>query len=212
MKHRAQFTNLSVHLAVMLTLSAVPAVASISYNITIDTTTLSGIDGFLDMQYDPGVDSQSGFAAISMFTSDGTVGVEQAPLGNVTGTLPATVTIVNDPGINDYFTGMDFGTTLSFVLTLGGNVIESPNNSPDGSTFYFSMIGADESTPLLTTNPQGFAFEVNVNPDGTTSVNDFITSGNTITLNVTPEPGSIGLMLFGTALLAARARAWARRR
>jgi hypothetical protein len=191
-------------LAAAFLLGVVPAHASIAYSVSVDTSSVSGDSGFLDFQFQPGASSQSGSVEVSNFAPSGALG-SASPSGNVTGSLPPSITITNDasppPFGNDYFIGFMYGSSLTFLLTFDGPVIETPNNSPDGSTFTFSMFAGDGAAPLLTTDTtDGFAFLVNVNPDGSTDVNDFITSSHSIE-EVTPEPGSMGLIGLGLVLV-----------
>jgi hypothetical protein len=112
-----------------------------------------------------------------------------------------------------------FGTTLSFTLTLSGQGVTSPNPSLPGSAFsltlYDNMFNA-----LLTTDPAGTVVTVNVNPNGSSSVETFPIS-NSVTMDAgsavlpVPEPISAVLVALGAAgigafRLAARQRANAR--
>jgi hypothetical protein len=196
-KHAAAFVA-------ALLFGVVPARASFSYTVSVDTSFINTTAGFLDFQFNPGADSQAGFVDITNFATDGVLGAEQTPIGDVTGTLPGTVALVNDQALNDYNTAFTYGTTISFTLTFGGAVINSPNDSPDGSTFGFSLLENDDATGELTTNPAGFAFTIDVNPDGSTDVNDFLTSSNSIT--AVPEPGVLGLILMGFVVLVVLCR------
>jgi hypothetical protein len=58
--------------------------------------------------------------------------------------------------------------------------------------------------PTLTTDTtDGFAFTVNVNLDGTTTVNNFSTQTTVgpATTSTTPEPSSLALVITGVSLL-----------
>jgi hypothetical protein len=128
--------------------------------------------------------------------------------GDVSGQLPATVTFDNGTGFNDYFDGFTFGSTLSFGVSLYGPALTAPNGvSTSGSTFAFSMFSDGAGTiPTLTTDTtDGFAFTVNVNLDGTTTVTNY-SEETTVApqTSVTPEPNlslvtaglTIALMVF----------------
>ncbi len=128
------------------------------------------------------------------------------------GALPGTVTFDNGTAFNDYFEGFTYGSTLSFQVSLYGPALSSPDGvSTSGSAFAFSMFSDPAGTmPALTTDTtDGFAFTVDVNLDGTTTVTNF--SAQTTVVPVTPavpEPGTLPLMAAGIGLwLAFRLRA-----
>ena len=192
--------------------------------MTVYTSSISGTAGSLDFNFNSGpLVTQSASLQILNFTSNGSLVNCAAniqgfcPTGDVSGTLPATLTFDNDTAFNDYFDGFTFGTTISFAVSLNGPALSSPDMvSTSGSAFAFSMFSDAAGTiPALTTDTtDGFAFTVGVNLDGTTTVNNF--SPETIVGPAptgTPEPGS--LALFGTALVcwsAIRFRRQRRRR
>jgi len=120
--------------------------------------------------------TQSASLQILNFTSDGTLAGSPTLTGDVAGALPATLTFDNGTGLNDYFEGFTYGSTLSFQVSLYGPALSSPDGtSTSGSTFAFSMFSDAAGTiPALTTDTiDGFAFTVDVNLDGTTTVTNF---------------------------------------
>ena len=166
--------------------------------VTVDTSSVAGTAGFLDFTFDPGpFITQSGFATISAFSSDGTLGAPTIT-GDVSGTLPPSITLNNDTPFNDYFTAFTFGNSLNFTLGLGGPAVDSPDGtSTSGSTFAFSMFSSDESTPLLTADSlDGFAFEVDVNLDGTAKLTNF-SDATSIAGGVSSVPEPASGWLFG---------------
>src|SRR5258706_11044836 len=113
-RHRTVLLFLTVLIA------GVSPAASISYQVTIDTNSISGNAGFLDFEFNPGVLSQSAFATISNFSPGGSLSNSPSIAGNVTGTLPPAITITNSTAFNDFFVGFTYGPSLSFLLPLGG--------------------------------------------------------------------------------------------
>jgi hypothetical protein len=117
--------------------------------------------------------------------------------------LPGTLTFDNGTAFNDYFEGFTFGSTLSFQVKLYGPALIAPDGvSTSGSAFAFSMFSDPAGTmPVLTSDTtDGFAFTVDVNLDGSTTVNNF-SAQTSFPPTSTPEPGSLALV--GIAMLAA---------
>ncbi len=114
------------------------------------------------------------------------------------------MTFDNGTAFNDYFEGFTFGSTLSFQVSLYGPALSSPDGtSTSGSTFAFSMFSDPAGTmPALTTDTtDGFAFTVDVNLDGTTTVTNFSSQTTVVpATRAVPEPGSLALMAAGIGL------------
>ena len=177
----------------------------IIYSVTVDTSSIAGTVGSLDFNFNPGpLLTQSASLQILSFMGDGTLSGEPQAAGDVSGgPLPFTVTFGNGAALNDYFEGFTFGSMISFDVSLYGPALSSPDGvSTSGSTFAFSMFSdAAGTVPVLTTDmADGFAFTVNVNLNGTTTVTDF--SAQTTIVPVTsgtPEPSY--LLLVGASLV-----------
>ena len=175
-----------------------------TYDVTINTSSITGTTGTLDFNFNPGpLATQAASLQILTFSSDGSLAGSPILTGDVGGTLPSTLTFDNGTGFNDYFEGFKFGSILSFDVTLYGPALNSPDGmSTSGSTFAFSMFSDPAGTiPVLTTNTaDGFAFKVDVNLDGTTTLTNFSPQTGVGTPTV-PEPGS--LVLVGTIIALA---------
>jgi hypothetical protein len=190
--------------ASFLCFASMASAAPITYDVSVDTSSISGTAGSLDFNFNPGpLVTQPASAQILNFTSDGTLAGSPTPTGDVAGALPATLTFDNGTGFNDYFEGFTYGSTLSFQVSLFGPALSSPDGtSTSGSTFAFSMFSdATGTMPVLTSDTvNGFAFTIDVNLDGSTTVAN--SSAQTTVVPATgpsvPEPGS--LILLGTAI------------
>jgi hypothetical protein len=156
-------------------LAVVPAGAASTYFITVNTSSVSGSSGFLDFQFNPGNSTtQAATATVSNFTG-GTLGATTPNAGVVSGTLPGAVTFTNSAALNEYFQGFTYGASFSFVLTLSGAALDTPNGtSTAGSTFGLGLYDSAQN-PILTDQggTTGFAATVDINLNGTTTATAF---------------------------------------
>ena len=143
-------------------LAAVPVSADVTYQVTVNTSSISGTTGSLDFQFNPGpLVTQSASFQILNFQSDGTpAGACPCITGDASGQLPATLTFDNGAAFNDYFDNFKFGTTISFAVSFSGPALSMPDGvSTSGSSFVFSMVSDLAGTiPVLTGDTtHGFA-------------------------------------------------------
>ena len=168
---------ISLSIAAFFTCAAMASAAPITYDVTVDTSSVSGTAGSFDFQFNPGpLVTQPASLQILSFSSNGVLVGSAVPTGDVTGVLPAPLTFDNGTAFNDYFEGFTYGSTLSFQVSLYGPALTSPDGTAtSGSTFAFSMFSDAAGTmPVLTTDTtDGFAFTVDVNLNGTTTVANF---------------------------------------
>jgi hypothetical protein len=185
----------------------------ITYAVTVDTSSVSGTAGSIDFDFNPGpLVTQAASLQILGFSSDGTLAGSPARTGDVSGTLPGTLTFDNGTAFNDFFEDLTFGTTLSFDLSLYGPALSSPDGiSTSGSAFAFSLFSDAAGTmPVLTMNTtHGFAFAADVNLDGTSTVREF-SSQTTVVPETSSVPEPSGLwsifLLVGVTIACSRVR------
>lgn len=187
-------------IALLLFGASLASADSIVYDVTVDTSSISGDMGSLDFQFNPGpLVSQAASLQILDFTSDGTLVGGPYPTGDVSGVLPGALTFDNGGFFNDYFQDFSYGSTISFQVSVFGPALSSPDGvSTSGSTFAFSMFTDPEGeTPALTTDTtDGFATLINVNLDGTTSVTNYSPAVTIVPeTSAVPEPSSLLLLL-----------------
>lgn len=199
----------SVIFALVLLFLAVPASASpITYLVTVNTSSISGTAGSFDLQFNPGpLLSQAASLQILSFAGDGTLAGAPIVTGDVNGILPATLNFDNGTGFNDYFQNFTFGTNILFDVSLYGPALSSPDGvSTSGSTFAFSMFSdAGGTVPVLTTNTvEGFAFKVDVNLDGSTTVSNFSAQTDVAPATTTPVPEPATCVLLLPGIIAVR--------
>ena len=148
--------------------------ADLTLSLSVDTSSLKGQSGYLDIEFNPG--DSSAEAATAIVTNFQTIGgiLAQPPIltGDASGSLPGTLTLDNGTAYNDVFQGFTFGNSFGFNLTLSGPAIDSPGGTV-GSAFALSLYAADGITPLLTTDPNGSVSTVYLNANGTALAEDF---------------------------------------
>jgi hypothetical protein len=190
--------------------------ADISYKFSVDTAFISGTNGSLDFQFNPGpLVTQAASLQILNFSSGGILAGAPVLTGDLTGgPLSAAVTFDNGTAFNDYFEGFTFGSTLSFEARFFGPAVDSPDGtSTSGSTFAFSMFSdAAGTVPALTSDSaDGFAALINLNLDGTGDAANFSAQA-TVTpeapMSSVPEPGGLGLLAVALLGVACLRRSW----
>jgi PEP-CTERM motif len=204
---------------VILLILALPtqARADLVFQVSADTSSIQGLTGSFDLQFNPGgVGTLAATATIMDFAADGTGVSLNTTDGDVLGTLsPGPLTINNTFALNDLLENITFGTSISFTLTLSGPGVSSPNPAVPGSSFGLSLYDMNFN-PLLTTDPAGTIITINLNSDGSTGIETFPSNssggapvGSAVELTTVPEPGSLillasGLVSFGVVCLLRR--------
>ena len=221
--------RLSVLAAALLLGAAWEARADLTYEISIDTSSLAGgPSGYIDFQLNQSANAaQAVTAALHNFSGGGGTldPLNISLMGDVAGDLGAgTLTLHNTPGFNDAFLGFTFGSQIVFDVTLSGAALNSPSGAvSEGSSFAFSLYKNDAMT-ALSTSADGSLVRLDVVP-GTGAVN--VTSSALFTggpmahadpvgpATVTPEPSTflpaLAATTLGLAYAARRRRASAPR-
>ncbi len=128
-----KYLKIKLFVIAMVMFAATSAFASYSFDFNVDTSSILGQSGYIDLQFNPGTGSAGlASAVVTSFTSNATLGVA-SPTGGVTGTLPAAVTITNTTPFNDYFQAITFGNAVSFDLNM---------SSVPGNSFSLSFFGS----------------------------------------------------------------------
>ena len=176
--------SIKLLIVAVLMFAATSAFADFSYNFNVDTSSLNGQAGYMDLQFNPGISNAIASATVTNFISDATLGAVITS-GTVTGMLPSTVTINNNTGFNDYFQAVTFGNTANFALNLSGAA---------GSSFALAFLDSTQTTPLLTNDQvNGIATRIDVTPNGP------VVTNNSNQVTATPIPAAA--YLFGSGLM-----------
>jgi len=192
----------------LLIISAILLAASSAfadfYEVTLDTSSLTGSSAYLYLQYTP-VNGVASSATVFNFSTDGLLGAQDTVNvvngSAVTGSLPGTVVLGNANGTNDYNHALTLGSIVDFIVYTA-NAANSTGTG--GSTFSVGLFGdAAGLTPLLNVNgglTAGTALMINQFDNGATST---LSLDSTATANATtPIPAAAWLLGSGIMGLA----------
>jgi len=180
---------------------------AVPFLISVDTSPLQGLSGFLDLQFNPAdVGTPGALANISAFA--GNLGLVGTPIvdGDVSGMLPGAVQLGNTGVFNAYFQAVQFGSLVRFVVDFTGDFLTQP--SLLGTSFSVGLLN-DGFMPLLTNDASGslLRFELQA---GNVTFQAFQANGR-VAATVTPVPLPATSALFAAGLLLLFGQALLRR-
>lgn len=188
-------------LALAFLLCASAFASTFTYNVSVNTSSLTGT-GTLYFQFNPGdVTSDLATATISNFS--GAV-LNGSPLfsGSSSGSLASSLAIANTSSNNDALQAVTFGSLLAFRVRIAETYT---GTATTGSVFNFGIYKDDGFTPLLTTQPDGYSIIVNL--DNANHAAAQSTTSSAVITNAVPEPGTLtgaGVALCGLKLTMRR--------
>jgi hypothetical protein len=176
------------------------SVLAASFKIDVDTSPLSGSNGFLDLQLNPS-DGSAPRAIANVGSLLGSISLTGAPAttGDVIGALPGTVALANSAAFNDYFQPVQFGTSFSLLVDFADDFLTQPSFS--SSVFALSLYDSTGASPLLTTDPTGSLALFQLDFDGITFQTFPVAPGAISAAQVSPTavplPATAWLFLLG---------------
>jgi len=194
--------------SLLFAFGAVMNAGTISYNVFVDTSSIAGQTGYIDLQFngDLGGTPLTATATITGFSSIGFTYDDSSNFlsTGVSGGFDASPLVIpNDPTFasNEFAQGVTaFGNNFSFLLTISGSAIGG--TSDVGSEFYTTLQDTSLS-PLIGGSDLGSVASILINANGTVTPQTTADSA----LSQTPEPGTLLTFAFsGFALVAVRLR------
>jgi hypothetical protein len=176
----------SILVIVMLAiaLAATASATTISYEISIDTSSVSGTQGGIYLDFSPGSDVTE--VDISAFSPvNGLAGGPLLTDGGANGTLDGNdLVFVNDvsAATNDYGELLTFGPTLSFIATF-----DSPFKGSSGSEFDVALTGGDLFSELPTLTYDSNGNNASITTDGSGNFTTMPTDSTIAQVSSTPE-------------------------
>ena len=196
----------TIRIGAILLLGTVPFLrADVSFQVTVDTTPLAGVKGYIAFDLLGGIPFQDNIATISSFaTTGGALTAGSFKSGDVTGTLtPGPLVETADQFFNEWSQSITFGSEFTFNLDLTTNFI--PASIPD--SFSLTLLNTGKAS-FATTDPLGsdrlFAIDLvgaDTTPDVFTS--DFATATVTASGGGVPEPNLLPFAALGFGLMLA---------
>lgn len=183
------FKHTVLLVALGLTL-AMPAHAE-TWQVKIDTTSLSGTGGYLDLQLNPGAsDAQAVQVQISDFSTDATFGAYLVD-GAVSGSLAGVLVLDNGEALNAWLQELAFGSHIAFTLN-----IDAVLDAGSGSSFAAQLWDADFN-PLLAAAGEDAALRIDLMPGAAPA---WLASSG-VQVSSVPEPSVALSMLAGLGLI-----------
>jgi hypothetical protein len=150
----------------------------LTYQITINTASVSGTTGYMDVQLDPGslgalgvTAAISGFSGATLSANTTATGVVTGSnlyflAGNVTTTPPSapillsntnTLNLVNTDPDNELAQALAFASSLTFTLTLSGPGVSVLGlaGGTSGTTFLLDFLNDPQTAYILSNDPTG---------------------------------------------------------
>ncbi|NQD36724.1 hypothetical protein HPT27_06775 [Permianibacter sp. IMCC34836] len=146
-------------LTLTLVLSSAVSHADLFYRIDIDTRSVTGSSGLIELSLAGLEDSP--LAAAELQSLYGGAGEVLDQFGNVAGDLSSTLTLASDMGFADILQQQQFGDVLSLQLRLAGDWLDTLADA--GLTFAIKLWSADFQ-PLLNVDETGDLLRLQLQP------------------------------------------------
>ncbi len=141
------------------------------YQVTIDTSELSGSPGFIRVQFNPAMSPPDRGAVVQLtdFDSDGVFSGDPEYVGGAQGSLLSVVSLRNESLLNQFTQAIQFGSLVTFDVLISDDAVFGMNSHMLGNRFSVQLFDADATTPQLTTDSSGAVVSIDLNSDRSVS-------------------------------------------
>jgi len=182
--------------------AATTARADLLYRIDINSESLAGSSGYLELSLGGLADAP--LATVLIHSSTGEqLGAVAEQFGAVSGDLLSTLTMASDMGFADLLQHIEFGDLLSLQLRLTGAWLDAVGDS--GLTFAVKLWSSD-FLPLLSHDAFGDLLRLELVPGGSVQAETFSEFVTITPLTSVPAPTGLLVMLLGLLLLGRQRR------
>ena len=161
------------------------------WQVDIDTSSIAGIGGYLDLQLNPGAaDAQPVQARIGNFSSDASLGMGEVD-GAASGSLAGVLVLDNTDALNAWLQGLVFGSHIAFTLD-----IDSTLSAGSGSSFS-ALLWDGNFPPLLAAAGSDALLRIDLMPN----VSPTWMMSSAVQVSAVPEPTIAMTFLAGLGLV-----------
>ena len=148
------------------TIDATASAGQITYHAFLDTQGETSAPAILRFQFNPG-SLPGAQAATATITFDAAAGEALDP-----------VVLVDATQLNQASMSISGISALSFDVTLSGDAVSLPSGGRFDTTLAVQLMAGDGATPLLTSDPSGAVFVIDLDPDGTATARSLDVEAN----------------------------------
>ena len=193
--------NLTLRRAVLAALlagsSGLALADPLGYHVEIDTSAFSGA-GFLDFAFIAGNSPAPG-ASATLSNFSGAFGALESQEGNVSGSVPGSLTFGNSGAYNDWFHNVTLGGKFAFNIVFGGEFLNTAGNA--GTTFGVGLLDASGTAYLGNVNGNLLQFELTPLTGGVPASIAGSTYANIASISAVPEASEWLMLTGGLALI-----------
>ena len=193
--------NLTLRRAVLAALlagsSSLVLADPLAYRVEIDTSQFSGA-GFLDFAFIAGNSPAPGASAV-LSNFSGAFGALASQEGNVSGSVPGTLTFGNGGAYNDWFHNVTLGGKFGFNVVFGGDFLNTAGNA--GTTFGVGLLDYTGMAYLGNANGNLLQFELTPLNGGLPASIAGSTYASIASISAVPEASEWMMLTGGLALI-----------
>ena len=193
--------NLTLRRAVLAALlagsSSLALADPLAYRVEIDTSQFSGA-GFLDFAFIAGNSPAPGASAV-LSNFSGAFGALASQEGNVSGSVPGTLTFGNGGAYNDWFHNVTLGGKFGFNVVFGGDFLNTAGNA--GTTFGVGLLDYTGMAYLGNANGNLLQFELTPLNGGLPASVAGSTYASIASISAVPEASEWMMLTGGLALI-----------